>query len=165
MARFCMGDSKLLFIHGLEGSSRGAKAKLLRKYFPDICIPDFAGSLAQRMEHLRAIISLDEVWTIIGSSFGGLMAALFASENPGSVRRLILLAPALVWPEFAQLSSKSINIPTVIYHGQDDRVIPIDIVRQLAERIFTDLNFRAVDDDHGLHNTAQSLNWESLIWG
>jgi len=158
-----MADIKLLFIHGLEGSSQGVKAKLLRDLFPDIFIPDFVGPLAQRMEHLRSIISLDEPWTIIGSSFGGLMAALFASQFPGSVRRHILLAPAFVWPEFAQLPTVSINVPTVIYHGLDDRVVPIDIVRQLAERVFADLNFRAADDDHGLHKTAQNLDWGSLV--
>ncbi len=160
-----MTDYKLLFIHGLEGSSQGVKARLLRDRFPGIFIPDFNGSLARRMKHLNSIVDFDQAWTIIGSSFGGLMAALFANQFPGSARRLILLAPAFVWPEFARLPPDSISAPTVIYHGLDDRVIPIDMVRQLSERVFSELDFRAVEDDHGLRKTAQNLDWESLIFG
>jgi len=157
-------DHKLLFIHGLEGSSQGVKAKLLRGLFPDIIIPDFRGSLAQRMDYLDSMVTSNQIWTIIGSSFGGLMGALIANRFPSSVRKLVLLAPALVWPEFARLPNTSISVPTVIYHGMDDRVIPIGGVRQLAERIFTDLDFQSVDDDHGLYETSQNINWGSLLF-
>ncbi|PIZ26267.1 MAG: alpha/beta hydrolase, partial [Chloroflexi bacterium CG_4_10_14_0_8_um_filter_57_5] len=47
---------------------------------------------------LEAILGAQTGWTIIGSSLGGLMAALFATQAPGQVRKLALLAPALILP-------------------------------------------------------------------
>jgi len=41
-----------IFLHGLESSSRGAKAAFLRDLYPDMLIPDFKGSLAERMASL-----------------------------------------------------------------------------------------------------------------
>ena len=159
-----MRNQKLIFIHGLEGSSQGNKAKLLRKIFPEILIPDFYGPLAQRMELLTAILHESESWKIIGSSFGGLMGALFAHQFPQRVDKLILLAPALVWPEFAQLHKASIPVPTVIFHGTHDAVIPVNLVRKLAERVFLILDFHTVNDDHGLHETAQNIDWQAIIY-
>ena len=159
-----MSENRLLYIHGLEGTSQGVKAQLLRRIFPKILIPDFTGDLETRMIALETILGSRHDWTIIGSSFGGLMAALFASQHPAQVSRLILLAPALIWPDFAS-QPPSIDIPTVIYHGRQDMIVPIDIVQRLAEQVFTRLEFHAVDDDHGLHKTVHSLDWESILAG
>jgi hypothetical protein len=45
-----------IFLHGLESSSKGAKASFLRVLFPDMLIPDFKGNLAARMVALEAIL-------------------------------------------------------------------------------------------------------------
>ena len=158
-----MPDSTLIFIHGLGGSSQGVKATLLRGLFPDILTPDFPGLLEQRMEKLRAILGQTRGWTLIGSSFGGLMATLFACQNPEQVERLALLAPALTWPDFAADPPAPISIPTTIYHGRQDHLISLEILRSLAEQIFLDLTFHAVDDDHGLHKTAHAIDWPHLL--
>ena len=81
---------KIMFLHGLEGSSRGVKAQMLRKLFPFILIPDFSGTLAQRMEQLTAILSGGQSWILIGSSFGGLMAALYSDQYPHQVEKMII---------------------------------------------------------------------------
>ncbi len=159
-----MRNQKLIFIHGLEGSSQGSKAKMLRNLFPEILIPDFSGTLPQRMELLNAILGERESWILIGSSFGGLMAALFVHRFPKQVDKLILLAPALVWPEFAQLNGDSVPTPTMIFHGIFDQVIPIKLVRELAERVFSNLEFHAVNDDHSLHETAQNIDWKAILF-
>jgi len=156
-------SQQIAFIHGLEGSSRGFKAKLLRKEMAAILIPDFRGSLLQRMSQLSAILHPYPGWILIGSSFGGLMAALYARQNPQRVQRLILLAPALVWPEFWWEATLPITVPTVIYHGIQDHIIPIDTVQKLAENFFHELEFRRVSDDHGLHKTASNLDWQELV--
>ncbi len=155
-------QKRLIFLHGLEGSSRGYKATLLRALFPKMLTPDFYGSLSQRMDHLTDILLLSEQWTMIGSSFGGLMAALFASRYPQHVRKLILLAPALVWPHF-QSVAEPIPTPTIIYHGEDDSIIPLEAIQPLAEAKFLRLKFHAVDDDHLLHNTVCQLDWLTLV--
>jgi len=156
-------NTVLIFIHGRESSSRGFKATMLRGLFPGILTPDFTGSLEKRMAQLVPILADGADWTIIGSSFGGLMAVLFTCQHPQQVRKLILLAPALTWPSFADRTSAPISVPTVVYHGRRDTVVPLEPVRALCERVFTDLTFHAVDDDHRLRETAQAIDWSSLV--
>ncbi|HSF82052.1 MAG TPA: alpha/beta fold hydrolase [Anaerolineales bacterium] len=158
-----MEQTPLIFIHGLEGSSQGVKASLLRGLFPGILTPDFRGSLEARMELLREVLGEARGWVIIGSSFGGLMAALFACERPEQVNRLVLLAPALLWPDFASHPPGPVSIPTIIYHGSEDELLPLQPVRALAERTFSNLEFRAVADDHGLYKTVHTIDWLKIL--
>ena len=153
----------MIFIHGLDGSSQGIKASLLRSLFPGILTPDFHGSLEERMQMLRKILGEEQGWQMIGSSFGGLMAALFALQHPGQVERLVLLAPALIWPDFASRPPIPITAPTIIYHGRRDELLPLQMVRQLAEAAFANLDFREVDDDHGLYQTVHAIDWVRLL--
>jgi pimeloyl-ACP methyl ester carboxylesterase len=155
--------NRLIFIHGMVSSGQGFKARLLRRQFPHILTPDFDGSLEERMAQLLPLLSHQPDWTIIGSSFGGLMGALFTCQNPGQVRQLILLAPALIWPDFAYALPPPVPVPTVIYHGRRDTVIPLEAVRPLAEKVFLSLDFREVDDDHRLQATVQAIDWPALL--
>ena len=91
------------------------------------------------------------------------MAALFALQHPQKVRKLILLAPALIWPDFASLPAKPVDVPVVLYHGTHDEHIPLEAVLQLAEKQFANLDFRIVDDDHGLYKTVHDLDWQGLL--
>ncbi|OGO29678.1 MAG: hypothetical protein A2Z16_15280 [Chloroflexi bacterium RBG_16_54_18] len=158
-----INTSHLIFLHGLEGTSQGEKANLLRGLFPGMLIPDFRGDLGQRMEALYAVLGKDQGWTIIGSSFGGLMGALFACQHPAQVRKLVLMAPALIWPDFANASPTAIDVPTIIYHGNRDEIVPLIPVRQIAERVFRNLTFKIVDDDHGLYKTALEIDWKGIV--
>jgi pimeloyl-ACP methyl ester carboxylesterase len=153
----------LIFLHGLEGSSQGVKASLLRGLFPGILTPDFPGSLEQRMAQLNVILAAQLNWTIIGSSLGGLMAAMFAAWHPEQVKRLVLLAPALIWPDFASDLPAPVDVPTIIYHGRQDDLVPLEPVRELAQRVFRNLKFHAVDDDHGLYKTVHAIDWPALL--
>lgn len=153
----------ILFIHGLEGTSQGVKASLLRQIFPGMQTPDFSGSLQERLRLLYAILGEEKGWKLIGSSLGGLMAALFACERPEQVEKLILLAPALILPEFAASPPAPVDVPTVIFHGSRDQLIPLAAVRPLAEAVFRKLSFRVVDDDHGLYQTVHAIDWRALL--
>jgi pimeloyl-ACP methyl ester carboxylesterase len=155
--------SHLIFLHGLEGTSQGEKAVLLRGLFPGMLIPDFRGDLSQRMEALYAILGKDQGWTIIGSSFGGLMGALFTCQHPAQMRKLVLMAPALIWPDFANAPPAAIDVPTIIYHGNRDEIVPLIPVQQIAERVFHNLTFKIVDDDHGLYKTAHEIDWKGIV--
>ena len=156
-------SEKLIFIHGLEGNSQGVKATLLRGLFPGILTPDFNGSLEARMSQLHALIGDAAGWTMVGSSFGGLMAALFACQRPQQVEKLVLLAPALIWPDFAAAPPDPIDVPTVIFHGSQDPLIPLEAVRSLASQVFRNLEFHEVDDDHGLYKTVHEFDWEEEL--
>jgi pimeloyl-ACP methyl ester carboxylesterase len=100
---------------------------------------------------------------MIGSSLGGLMAVLFARQHTTQVSKLFLLAPALTWPDFMQAALSTLDIPTLIYHGIRDELVPADEVQRIAEQVFTHLDFHLVDDDHGLYKTVQTLDWQSLV--
>ena len=156
-------EKRLIFLHGLDSSSQGIKARLLHGLFPHILTPDFSGSLEERMDTLEGIAGEERGWVMVGSSFGGLMAALFARRHPGQVDKLVLLAPALIWPDFAAAPAEPISAPTVIYHGRRDELLPLRAVHELAERSFTNLDFRTVDDDHGLYQTAHAIDWRALL--
>jgi predicted esterase len=159
-----MEHSQIVFIHGSGGDkSQTYKARILRGLFPGMLTPDFNGNLLERMAQLRAILGKETGWTLIGSSLGGLMAALFATQAPGQVRKLVLLAPALTLPEFAEDLPAPIAVQTIVVHGTRDELLPLEAGRTLAEKVFTNLTYLVVDDDHRLHKTAETLDWKSLL--
>jgi predicted esterase len=125
--------------------------------------PDFDGDLSERMKQLRALLKDIPGWTLIGSSLGGLMAALFATKAPGQVRKLVLLAPALTLPEFAGRVPDPISVPTIVVHGTRDEILRLDEVRTVAVKVFSNLAYIVVDDDHRLHKTAEVLDWKTLL--
>jgi pimeloyl-ACP methyl ester carboxylesterase len=76
-----------VFIHGLESSSQGTKGVFFREHYPDMIIEDFGGPLGERMEALNRLLMDRNDLILLGSSFGGLMAALYACENENRVDR------------------------------------------------------------------------------
>jgi pimeloyl-ACP methyl ester carboxylesterase len=154
----------IVFLHGLESSSQTYKAGVIRDSFPDLIVPDFTGPLEQRMEALYPILGDKKEWTIIGSSFGGLMGAIFTCEHPDQVRKLVLLAPALMLPEFASfLGREPVSVPTTIIHGRQDTVVPLEEVRAIAGKVFSNLTYEIVDDDHRLHLSTDTLDWKTIL--
>ena len=154
----------LIFLHGLYSSGQAFKAQFLRARYPHILTPDFTGDLGERMRALMPILAPYEDWALIGSSFGGLMAALYAARNPRRVRKLILLAPALIWPDFAsQADELRIATPTTVLLRKQDEITPLKLVEPIIQRVFTTLDLRIADDDHGLRAAAQKLDWDALL--
>lgn len=154
---------RCLFLHGLDSSSQGVKATTLRQLFPSILTPDFEGSLEERMSRLSQIIGRKRGWTLIGSSFGGLMATYYACWHPKQVKKMILLAPALIWPDFVANLPPSIDIPVTLYHGTRDTLIPIEQLKPIARQVFRNLDLHVVDDDHSLLKTFSEIDWHTLI--
>ncbi|MFH1491335.1 MAG: alpha/beta fold hydrolase [Pseudomonadota bacterium] len=152
-----------IFIHGLESSNQGTKSIFFKKRYPDMIIPNFRGSLPERMDKLRGLLSGKSSISLVGSSFGGLMATLFAAESGPRVKRMVLLAPALNLLEHAPVEEKEISIPVWVYHGENDAVIPLKEVETVAKRIFTNLFFHRVEDDHFLHKTFKTIDWDGFL--
>ena len=153
---------RLIFIHGSDSSSQTYKASVLRQLYPQMVTPDFTGELHQRMDQLKAILGKERGWTIVGSSLGGLMGAKYTCRYPVRVRKLVLLAPALLILLSEPLPSP-VDVPVVLIHGTQDEVVDPRPVRELAEQLFPRLKYISVDDDHRLHKTADELDWESLL--
>ena len=150
-----------IFIHGLESSGSGFKGRFLKEIFPDILTPDFKGDLNERMDSLKKILKDLSCLTIIGSSFGGLMATLYSLYNPEKVSKLILLAPALPFGK-ELLENKNVDIETIVYHGKKDSVVPIGTTKDISRKIFSNLLFMETDDDHMLHKTMRKINWNGF---
>jgi pimeloyl-ACP methyl ester carboxylesterase len=152
-----------IFIHGLESSNKGTKSVFFREKFPGMIIPTFVGTLPERLSKLDDVLSGKSDIRIVGSSFGGLMGALFAMENESRVKNLILLAPAIHMIQHAPVKPRKVAIPVRIYHGTEDQVIPLMDVEDAAGNYFTNLMFHKVQDDHFLHRTFKTIDWETLL--
>ncbi|MBM9606110.1 alpha/beta hydrolase [Desulfopila inferna] len=150
-----------IFLHGLDSSSKGTKGRFFKQNYPDCIIPDFAGSLEQRLEKLEVICRNEDSLLLIGSSFGGLMAACFAANHRKRVKRLILLAPALNFPGYP-VPEERVTAPTYLLIGSLDQVTPANIVVPLAEKSFANLEVDVVDEDHLLHTAFANLDWNVL---
>lgn len=155
--------STRVFIHGLESSSMGTKGVFFRDKYPDMIIEDFVGTFKERMEKLNKLLSGKAPLILVGSSYGGLMATAYAFNNERSIKKLILLAPALDIYEFEPYLGRQLLVPAVIYHGRDDDVVSPPSVRDIARKLFRNLDYHLVDDDHSLHTTFSLMNWDDLL--
>jgi hypothetical protein len=85
---------------------------------------------------------------------------------------LILLAPALSLDPFASRADPStgsgqrlqtVSVPTIVVHGTLDTVVPLEPVREIILKVFTDVRYYVVNDDHRLHKTLHDLDWKLLF--
>ena len=150
------------FLHGLDSSSRGTKGQWFAKHFPEVSVPDFKGELSARLASLEKLCCNSKDITLVGSSFGGLMATCFAIKHPQKCRSLILLAPALNFPEYTPPPEK-ITTPTIVTIGEQDTVTPPQKVLPLARNSFSRLQIVTYEDDHMLHNSFEKLDWQALL--
>lgn len=151
---------KVQFIHGLEGSPQGTKARLLDEQFeattPAMDTRDFEGCVSLHAE----VANEFRPDVLVGSSFGGAVAVAL-------LQRALWRGPTLLLAQAARPQGLELWLPedvTVwIVHGTRDELVPIDDSRVLArtgspERV----RLLEVDDDHPLHHSVQ--NGELLRW-
>lgn len=150
------------FLHGLESSGAGTKGQWFAERFPAVLRRDYHGDLDQRLEQLTDQVAGHDDLILVGSSFGGLMAATFAARHPGRCRRLVLLAPALTFAAY-QPPSEPLDVPTLVVLGVHDSVCPADRVLPLARATFRNLEVRLEDDDHLLSRAFPLLDWAALL--
>lgn len=152
----------IFFLHGLDSSGNGTKGRFLAANFPQVVRPDFTGTLGERLKQFSKLCQPMRSLILIGSSYGGLMATCYAISNPQTVARLILLAPALNYEDYGPPASP-LAIPALVVIGRYDTVTPPDLVVPLAEATFSNLRIRIEDDDHMLHNSFTTLDWEKML--
>ena len=134
-----------------------------RARFPDMIMEDYSGLFHQRMEQLVAFLAGKSDLILVGSSFGGLMAASYASLHEEEVKKLILLAPALHLDLYRPYMNKKLLMPVDIFHGMRDEVVPLAAVRNIAEQVYANCTFTVLEDDHSLHDTFPTLDWNNLL--
>jgi pimeloyl-ACP methyl ester carboxylesterase len=158
-----MTDVTRVFIHGLDSSSRGTKGTFFHERYPEMIMEDFSGPLDQRMVQLERSLAAKNNLILVGSSYGGLMAAQFACKNKSRARQLILLAPALEHGDFSPYDTTPLELPVTLYHGRQDIVVLPEPTCLIAQRLFRNLEIHLVDDDHDLHRVFPTLNWDKLL--
>lgn len=158
-----MADVTRVFVHGLDSSSWGTKGSFFRERYPEMLLEDYSGPLEERMERLEKSLEGKRNLILVGSSYGGLMAALFACRHPSRVRRLVLLAPALGLADLDPFEDLPLSVPAILCHGRTDVVVPPEPTRLIAARLFANLDYRLVEDDHDLHRVFPTLDWDGLL--
>lgn len=145
---------RVQFIHGLEGSPQGAKARLLATHFtantPAMDTRDFPGCVATQ----AAVIASFAPDVLIGSSFGGGVAVELLRRKHWNGPTLLLAQAALMYDREARLLA---DVPVWLVHGTRDDVVPIEHSRRLARTGTPDLvRLIEVDDDHSLAGMVAS---------
>lgn len=151
----------VVFAHGLEGRPDGYKARFLREAGFEVSAPDGRGQLlAARIRGLRAEVGAWPGAVLVGSSYGGLAAAVVAEELADGLAGLVLLAPALIVREPPVERPEALlipaSLPTVVFHGLRDDVIPFSASEALVARCPHVCLF-ALDDVHDLRGSMVEI--------
>ena len=108
----------LVYLHGFASGPSSTKAQYFRRRFEemgiDMAIPDLAEGDFERLTLTGQLAVIERVAaggsvSLIGSSMGGYLAALYAARHP-EVRRVVLLAPAF---RFAHRWAESLGEQTM----------------------------------------------------
>ena len=152
------------FVHGLESTSQGTKGVYFKANFPEMIVNDYHGNANARLAQLNEELRDKENMIIVGSSYGGLVGAMYACENPQKVKRLVLLAPAINLDEFTPyLLQMKVPVETILYHGSNDDIVSPAPVKRIATSVFGNLKYHLVDDNHPLQQTFSKMNWQALL--
>jgi len=149
-----MPTPRVQFIHGLEGSPQGIKARLFAEHFtaltPAMDTHDFAACVRL---HADTFVSFRPD-VLVGSSFGGAVAVALLQRGVWRGPTLLLAQAALRRGLGAQLPE---GVHVWLVHGTRDDVVGIEDSRLLAHSgTPAFVRLIEVDDDHSLHGTVES---------
>jgi predicted esterase len=156
-----MARLRIQFIHGLEGSPQGAKARLLSRHFdaltPAMNTGDFEACVALQAE----VLATFRPDVLVGSSFGAAVAVALLQRGLWRGATLLLAQAALRRGLRAELPD---GVPVWLVHGLRDELIDIEDSRRLAAAGAPEwVVLHEVDDDHPLHETVASGRLVELV--
>lgn len=149
----------VLFAHGLEGSPEGRKPTTMRAHGMQVVAPDGRKRpLAERYDLLVQALGTLKKPIAVGSSYGGLAMLALARDHGEAIAGLVLCAPALTWNEAPAGPPEALIAPpsTIVIHGTQDEVIPIEVSRQLVARS-PGAELWEQDDGHRLVNSLDVI--------
>lgn len=151
---------RLQFIHGLEGSPQGAKARLFARHFDALTPPMDTADFESCVEVQSEALTSFRPDLLVGSSFGGSVAVELLRRERWRGPTLLLAQAARRRDPEARLPA---GVPVWIVHGLRDSLIDVEDSRALARTGSPDLvRLIEVDDDHPLHDSVASgalLGW------
>jgi hypothetical protein len=152
---------RVLFIHGLESSPQGTKARRLSARFeslaPAMDTRDFEGCVRSQATAVRDFAPD----VVVGSSFGGAVAVALLQRGLWSGPTLLLAQAALRVGLPAELPH---GVPIWIVHGRRDEIVDPEDSRALA-RAGGPAHVRLVlvDDDHRLSASVEAGRLEAWV--
>ena len=151
----------LVWAHGLWGSPNGSKVTAIRESGIEVISPDFNEmELIDRVELLKETIEIGNV-VLAGSSWGGLACALTAMQIPEKLKGLLLLAPALHYPESPNDEPEELiapdSVPVTIIHSTTDDIVPISASKNYIERSGNNVQLIEVEDNHVLEDSIELI--------
>ena len=150
-------EPRLVFLHGLESGPHGSKYHALLDIDPDIIAPDCSGldDIHERLDVIGKCLADIERMVLVGSSFGGLAAVLFAQqpENRNRVAACLLCAPAISLAAPGEITL--VPPRTIVLQGTQDDLVPWKESEKFCEA--HGLRFVKVDDDHRLSGSRDLL--------
>ena len=151
----------LIWAHGLWGSPNGSKITAIRDSGIEVISHDFNNmELIDRVKLLEKTMEVGNV-VLAGSSWGGLASALAAQRKPDKLKGLLLLAPALHYPEPPNNNPEELvapnNIPVTIIHSIEDEIVPISASKDYIKRSGDNVKLIEVKDNHVLENSIELI--------
>jgi predicted esterase len=155
---------RVQFIHGLEGSPQGNKARMLGEHFetttPAMTTEDFEGCVDT---HARVLESFGPD-VLVGSSFGGAVAVALLMRGDWRGPTLLL----------AQAAEHYLPKPTLpeqvrvwLVHASEDSIVDVEHSRRLVATGTPGLvRLIEVDDDHPLHASVAAgrlIEWVAAL--
>ncbi len=125
------------FAHGRESGPWGTKITHLSGIAHDrgfeVLSPDYRFTFdpQERLHHLLSLAPKGRPLVLVGSSMGGYVSAFAASAL--SADALFLMAPALYMPGY-EGEPQACPGHTVVVHGWDDDIVPVDNALRYARR-------------------------------
>ena len=144
----------LFFFHGLESTPFGSKFVELQKHFPQVQAPDFQGMdiearLTKAEEVTRGLTNI----SVVGSSMGGLLAALLFERYPERFKGYLLIVPALHLVRAKEI--KQVPSIAIILHGTLDDVVPLSSSLDFGRKFGVPVV--QTEDGHRMHNSFEEM--------
>ena len=179
--------TRTIYLHGFASSPQSRKAQYFLVRSPGMLLPDLNQDDFGTLTVSRQIEQIKELLTepsyIIGSSLGGLTAALLAEKYPELVKKIVLLAPAFqftknwrirIGEELLQKWEETDTFPIYHYSYKREESLHYEFFRD-AET-FADYNFSNQTPTlilHGINDDtvplkvsedyAQGKEWVKLV--
>lgn len=155
--------TRVLYCAGAKANPHGARYQALVTAGYDVFAPDYRGLDVATAADIIMYQILDRpthTQILVGHSFGGaaaLLAALEAARRDAAVMGLVLCAPAIFVAQAVMAPARlpSPPAPSILIHGAQDRVIPIELSRGFARE--HGLTFLEVSDDHALLQSLDTI--------
>ncbi|ANV87687.1 YqiA/YcfP family alpha/beta fold hydrolase [Picosynechococcus sp. PCC 7117] len=158
--------TRTLYLHGFASSPQSRKAQYFAEHIPDLVIPDlnqddFGGlTISRQLAQLKPLLT--EPSYIIGSSLGGLTAAILAEQCPELIKKIVLLAPAFQFTTNwrRRLGETSIaewqkEIYRPVFHYSYQREIPLHYNFFQDAETYANYSFKNTTSTlilHGIHD-------------